>query len=81
MMSEAMARHIMEAVLHGGVDVAFRVGRLQITIRHIDGELHLYQQFGGFSLKIADIDIVDGYLRIEAEDGVLIGLPFEEESE
>lgn len=81
MMSEAMARHIMDVVLNGGVDVAFKVGRLQITIRHIDGELHLYQQFGGFSVKIVDIDIVDGYLRIELEDDVLLGLPFEEASE
>lgn len=79
MMSKAMAKHIVECV-NGGVDVSFKVGRLQITVRHIDDELHLYQGVGSSILVITDFDIIDDYIRIETDEGVLIGLPYGEDS-
>lgn len=84
-MSEAMARHLLECV-KGGADVSFNVGRFRIVITHkiVDEEDHLYFliQNTSLSVRINDIGIVsEGYLRIELDDEVLIGLPFEEASE
>lgn len=85
MMSEALARHLLECV-KGGIDVDFMVGHLRFTIKHeVIGDmsqLYLYGSIGSVSTHINDIDIVpDGYLRIELDDEVLIGIPFEEVSE
>lgn len=77
MMSEAMAKHILECV-KGGIDVSFWVGPFQIVIKHEADALFLS---GLSKARINDFDLVDGYFRIELDDGVLLGLPFEEVSE